>query len=232
MIEVIKTDQVVSVTKTDTTTNVAITNQQVTVLEQVAGVQGATGATGSSGVISVTSPITNSGTASAAIIGISTGLFKLSTTTFSSVSRVQMNNIFQSGIRNYIVKLDLSGSGGIGALTWQFRASGSTITTAAYAYDSMSLTTGASGAQATAATSVPWVNGGILSTGWQHTLDIYSPMISTIGTGFKSTGYGTYTSPTQVLTAGRYTTNAALDGLDIYFGGVTASGQVEIWGYV
>jgi hypothetical protein len=39
----------------------------------VAGAAGATGPAGSSGVISVTAPLTNSGTASAAVLGVDVG---------------------------------------------------------------------------------------------------------------------------------------------------------------
>lgn len=231
MIEVVKTDQVVTVAKTDTVTNIAVTNQQVTVLEQVAGVQGAQGSMGLSGVISVTAPIVNSGSPSLAALSMASGLYRVSSSTFTSAARVQLDSIFSPLYRDYIVKLNITGSSQIGALTWQFRASGATLSGAVYAYESMNLTTTASGSQASTATSVPWVSGGIATPGFQNTLDVYAPAVSSIGTGFKGTGWGTYSTPTQTITAGRYTTASAVDGIDIYFGGVTCTGTVEIWGY-
>jgi len=77
------------ITVVDNITTLGITESPVVISEQIAGIAGAkgdtgstgptgatgaTGATGSSGVISVTAPITNSGTSTAANIGINAGV--------------------------------------------------------------------------------------------------------------------------------------------------------------
>lgn len=77
------TEEVTEVTTVDDVTTVNVSETPVVVSEQVLGISGpkgdtgatgATGATGPSGVVSVTAPITNSGTSTAAIIGINAGV--------------------------------------------------------------------------------------------------------------------------------------------------------------
>ena len=67
------TESTTAVTVTEQDVAVAVTENTVEVSSSTAGVQGATGATGAqgaSGVISVTSPVTNSGSASSAVLGL------------------------------------------------------------------------------------------------------------------------------------------------------------------
>jgi hypothetical protein len=80
-----------AVTVSEQNVAVAVTETSVQVSASSAGVQGATGATGatgaqgSSGVISVTSPITNSGSSSSAVLGINQSLL--------SISQAQVTNL-------------------------------------------------------------------------------------------------------------------------------------------
>jgi hypothetical protein len=64
------TESTTAVTVTEQDVAVAVTETSVDVSSSTAGIQGATGAQGASGVISVTSPVTNSGSASSAVLGL------------------------------------------------------------------------------------------------------------------------------------------------------------------
>ena len=97
------TESTTAVTVTEQDVAVAVTENTVEVSSSTAGVQGATGATGAqgaSGVISVTSPVTNSGSASSAVLGLdqtALSLTRSQITDFTSGTVTSASTAQQSG---------------------------------------------------------------------------------------------------------------------------------------
>ena len=89
---------------TESTTTVTTTNDVTTINISNTGLQGATGATGASGVIAVTSPITNSGSASSATIGINQSLLSITksqVSDFTSGTVTSANTALTAGTASY-----------------------------------------------------------------------------------------------------------------------------------
>lgn len=89
---------------TESTTTVTTTNDVTTINISNTGLQGATGATGASGVIAVTSPITNSGSASSATIGINQSLLSITksqVSDFTSGTVASANTALTAGTASY-----------------------------------------------------------------------------------------------------------------------------------
>ena len=94
------TESTTAVTVTEQDVAVAVTENTVEVSSSTAGVQGATGAQGASGVISVTSPVTNSGSASSAVLGLdqtALSLTRSQITDFTSGTVTSASTAQQSG---------------------------------------------------------------------------------------------------------------------------------------
>lgn len=108
VVSVVESTTAVTVTEQDVA--VAVTETSVDVSSSTAGIQGATGPTGptgptgASGVVSVTSPITNTGTASSAIVGINQALLSLTRSQisdFTSGTVTSASTAQQAGTATY-----------------------------------------------------------------------------------------------------------------------------------
>ena len=100
----------------------------------VAGEVGQTGATGSSGVVSVTSPITNTGTSGSAIVGIDQTLLGLTRSQISDFTSGTVTSISGTVTQAQVTSLvsDLAGKASLGAAN-AFTVGGHVITNAATA---------------------------------------------------------------------------------------------------
>jgi hypothetical protein len=100
----------------------------------IAGEVGQTGATGSSGVVSVTSPITNTGTSGSAIVGIDQTLLSITRSQVSDFTSGTVTSISGTVTQSQVTSLvtDLSGKASLGAAN-AFTVGGHVITNAATA---------------------------------------------------------------------------------------------------
>jgi len=131
------TESTTAVTVSEQSVAVAVTETSVDVSTSTAGVQGATGATGatgSSGVVSVTSPIINTGTAGSAIVGIDQTLLSLTRSQISDFTSGTVTSISGTVTQSQVTSLvtDLSGKASLGAAN-AFTVGGHVITNAATA---------------------------------------------------------------------------------------------------
>jgi len=107
----------------------------------IAGEVGQTGATGSSGVVSVTSPITNTGTSGSAIVGIDQTLLSLTRSQISDFTSGTVTSISGTVTQSQVTSLvtDLSGKASLGAAN-AFTVGGHVITNAATAVIPLTIT--------------------------------------------------------------------------------------------
>jgi hypothetical protein len=169
------TESTTAVTVTEQAIAVAVTESPTVVSTSVAGLQGATGATGAtgpqgsqgtagaSGVISVSSPITNSGSASSAIVGIDQTLLSL---TRSQISDFTSGTVAVSGTATYATTsgtaVTISGSitkSQVSDFTSGTVAQATNASTATYATTSGTASYGTTSGTAVYATSAGTVTG-------------------------------------------------------------------------
>jgi len=100
----------------------------------ISGEVGQTGATGSSGVVSVTSPITNTGTSGSAIVGIDQTLLSITRSQVSDFTSGTVTSISGTVTQSQVTSLvtDLAGKASLGAAN-AFTVGGHVITNAATA---------------------------------------------------------------------------------------------------
>jgi len=107
----------------------------------ISGEVGQTGATGSSGVVSVTSPITNTGTSGSAIVGIDQTLLSLTRSQISDFTSGTVTSISGTVTQSQVTSLttDLAGKASLGAAN-AFTVGGHVITNAATAVVPLTIT--------------------------------------------------------------------------------------------
>ena len=196
------------VTVTDNVNQIAIADQPLVISEQIVGIQGAAGQSGSNGA-----------------------QLLLSNQSFSSVSAVTLDNVFNSNYKDYLIRFNFTSFSGTSQISMNFRRSGATLTGANYSNAVATLGTTYSGSSASAATSITLTANGVVPA-YTYEIAVHAPFISSTNTGFKSYSFTEYISNVQTLISGRYKVAQIIDGLYLYFGGNTGSGSVQIYGWV
>jgi hypothetical protein len=163
--------------------------------------------------------------------GKNVGLVHLNTTTFTTASFVNVDNVFTSAYQNYKIILNITASsisGGVG-ITWRGRTAGSNITST---YGSQYLRGTASTASAFTGSTASF--GGVASgfpTYVQMEATLFSPQLAQVTTSncpnlYVDSGGQGYT---QLISAWHTGTNQ-FDGINIYPDSGTFTGTLRIYG--
>lgn len=149
------------------------------------------------------------------------------TVTFSGASSVSINGIFSSTYDNYVIRLNLSSSGG--NILVRMRTSGSDVTGTSYTYQQFggdnttlsatrqtSQTSFKAGAQAGSRSSI--------------TLQLYGPYLAQETLMFSENSRN-ITSPDAFIFTGGNTNTTSYDSLTILDSSTTLSGNLRIYGY-
>jgi len=158
-------------------------------------------------------------------------LVKINTTSFSSVSSQQINDIFSSTYDNYKIYLNItSGSGG--SLSAQFCAGGTPTTTANYNNVNWLFRSGNASAVDTAnenSTTIAILAG--LSSGEGIEFNLYNPFASqyTLMSGYVSDTGGAGFKSFVTVHGGNFLGTTSFDGIKFNFG-TSHSGIIRVYG--
>jgi hypothetical protein len=177
-----------------------------------------------------------SGAAWVAIGGATAGLELITTSSFSAVSAVNINNIFTSTYTNYRVHLIENGSANTG-FTWRLRASGTDNTSSNYAW-------GLSGIQYTGQAAYNesingslqtsfkiGATGGAYQTNWSA--DIFNPQATATTTynGIRLHPDASSPNAYAYTTTGFTSVTTSYDGMSFFPASGTTTGTYWIYGY-
>jgi hypothetical protein len=167
--------------------------------------------------------------------GKNVGLVHINTTSFTSVSTVNLNSIFTSAFDNYRIEMTITNTASTyGYVTWQSRNAGTTDTSSATFNVNGNINKLATvdfiyqAGQTSGRVALAGASGGVF--GFTQ-VEIMSPALATF-TGYSAMSTGVWTSgdTTAIFVAGTKNTAASHDGITFNFP-ATSNGIIRVYGY-
>ena len=166
--------------------------------------------------------------------GKNVGMVLLNTTTFTSQTTVNIDNVFTSQFRNYRVVCAITGTSGSPQIQGQWRSGGVSTVGTAYLYGYTNINNGGTASNSAQNGGGSWLfNFGSSANPNQHfIMDITNPQVNTrtLGT-LQIMGYdgGSFQSRNGAMIHDAVT---QFDGISIFTGSaVTITGEVSVYGY-
>ena len=165
---------------------------------------------------------------------IQPGLVHLHTETFSGVSSVSIDDVFDATYQNYLMTIDNSISQGA-ELRFQWRSSGSPVTSGYRTAWSITTDSGAidDGSFASTSRTTGFINyQGYANSAMYSSCSVINPFESTYSQVVATIGaYGPSNQLNQGTSSTAHTSVASHDGISIQMQAGTMSGSIRIYGY-
>ena len=147
---------------------------------------------------------------------------------FSGVSSIDINGAFTSNYANYTVVYNIISSTSAGAFNVQFRANGTTDTSANYSYSYYEANLGLSIVNTGSAASTSIRTGRYVATGSSGVFEVYAPEISSTRT--RAVGRS-FDDAYFAQGAGAWNVNKSHDGFTVSVPAGTITGTIQVYGY-
>jgi hypothetical protein len=160
------------------------------------------------------------------------GLTKITSSTFSAVSSVSVNNCFSSTYDHYRIIVEASASAAQDiAQRWRVSGSDNTSSIYDYGYVYVTGTAGPTRASANNATSNSWAYNGTGEPSY-ISVDVYYPFSSARQTGFTGLSVSYESDSSANYIGGNHNSNASFDGFTLFpKTSGTITGKVTVYGY-
>jgi hypothetical protein len=161
------------------------------------------------------------------------GLTLITTSTFSAVASVSVNNCFSATYDNYCILYNASTMSAGADIYFRLRNAGTDRTTSNYYTSTQGLTFGNVANNLTGQATVGIINQGIATSVCKNSLDVYDPFIAANKTVVTGTGYGGNTggTPTGYRNGVLYELTNSNDGFTISAQSGTITGNLSVYGY-
>ena len=166
-----------------------------------------------------------------AAIGTGSGLVHIKTVSGSAVSAINLDNVFNSSFKSYLIKSDFILSGAV-QFSFRLRNGGSNLSTGVYYWNIAYMGSGATtitGANGSASTAAD-LFGGTRSS--NINLNVLNPFEAQYKTFHAISGQGNTTpSSSLMLQAGMVNNNTSHDGISFFPASGTITGSFSVYGY-